>query len=220
MKRCIGSLIGLKPEETERYIALHANPFPGVLRRISRSHIRNYAIFLDLPVVFDIEMALTGTMPFRWDPAYGARIGLLHRGRAREGAQPIWFDIPLCYVFHIMNAWDDGAPGRPVDALRRGWHYTMGDTDRALAKLAQATSAAPDSFAAWHALAEINFSLRRFNDALGAAERAHALRPDDLFINTTLSRIWVERGDKARAEHFGGQAKIGGWREQLKNRAG
>jgi hypothetical protein len=27
----------------------------------------------------------------------------------------------------------------------------------------------------------------------------------------------VERGDKARAEHFGAQAKIGGWREQLKN---
>lgn len=95
--------------------------------------------------------------------------------------------------------------------------YTMGDTDAALAKLARATAAAPDSFEAWHALAEINFSLRRFDAALAAGDRAHALRPDDLFINTTLSRIWMEKGDKPKAEHFGAQAKIAGWREQLKS---
>ena len=38
---------------------------------------RNYAIFLDLPVVFSIEDAMKGGMPFGWDPGYGARIGLL-----------------------------------------------------------------------------------------------------------------------------------------------
>lgn len=95
--------------------------------------------------------------------------------------------------------------------------YTMGDHDAALAKLARATAAAPASFEAWHALAEINFSLRRLDDALAAGDRAHALRNDDLFINTTLSRIWMEKGDKARAEHFGAQAKILGWKDQLRN---
>lgn len=95
--------------------------------------------------------------------------------------------------------------------------FSMGESDAALSKLAQATSFAPDSFEAWHALAEVNFSLRRLDAALGAAERAHQLRPDDLFINTTLSRIWMERGDKARAEHFGAQAKIQSWKDQLKN---
>jgi predicted Zn-dependent protease len=98
--------------------------------------------------------------------------------------------------------------------------YTMGETDTALAKLGRATTVAPDSFAAWHAQAEINFSLRRYDDALAAAGHAHALRPDDLFINTTLSRIWMEKGDKAKAEHFGAQAKIQSWKEQLKNPAG
>lgn len=97
--------------------------------------------------------------------------------------------------------------------------YTMGESDAALQKLARATTAAPESFAAWHALAEINFSLRRLDAALAAGEKAHALRSDDLFINTTLSRIWMERGDKARAEHFGAQAKIQSWKEQLKNPA-
>lgn len=97
--------------------------------------------------------------------------------------------------------------------------YAMGDAEPALTKLGQATAVAPQSFEAWHALAEVNFSLRRLDAALAAAERAHALRPHDLFINTTLSRIWMERGDKARAEHFGAQAKIGSWREELKNPA-
>ncbi|MEI6106989.1 MAG: hypothetical protein WCR49_08235 [Opitutae bacterium] len=95
--------------------------------------------------------------------------------------------------------------------------YTMGETESALTKLARATSAAPAAFEAWHASAEINFSLRRFDDALFAAEKAHALRPDDLFINTTLSRIWMEKGDKATAEKFGAQAKIQSWKDQLKN---
>lgn len=95
--------------------------------------------------------------------------------------------------------------------------YALGESEAALAKLARATATDASSFEAWHALAEVNFSLRRLDAALAAAERAHALRPGDLFINTTLSRIWMERGDKARAEHFGAQAKIGSWKEQLQN---
>ncbi|HVS51500.1 MAG TPA: hypothetical protein VHD62_04025 [Opitutaceae bacterium] len=95
--------------------------------------------------------------------------------------------------------------------------YALGEAEAALEKLARATTAAPDSFEAWHALAEVNFSLRRLDAALAAAEHAHALRPADVFINTTLSRVWMERGDKARAEHFGAQAKIAGWKDQLKN---
>ena len=97
--------------------------------------------------------------------------------------------------------------------------YAMGESESGLEKLRRATAAAPESFEAWHALAEVNFSLRKLDDALAAAERAHALRPSDLFINTTLSRIWMERGDKPRAEHFGAQAKIQSWKDQLKNPA-
>jgi tetratricopeptide (TPR) repeat protein len=94
--------------------------------------------------------------------------------------------------------------------------HAMGDGEAALSKLARATAADPKSFDAWHALAEINFAMRRFDAALSAGEKAHALRPDDLFINTTLSRAWMEKGDKAKAEHFGAQAKIQGWKAELK----
>jgi len=93
----------------------------------------------------------------------------------------------------------------------------MGENSAALDKLNRVTAAAPDSFEAWHALAEIYFSLRQYDDSLHAAEKAHALRADDLFINTTLSRIWMEKGDKATAEKYGAQAKILSWKDQLKN---
>lgn len=95
--------------------------------------------------------------------------------------------------------------------------YTMGEAASAIGKLNRATEAAPDSFAAWHALAEIHFSLRNLDEALHAGEKAHALDDQDPFINTTLSRIWMERGDKAAAEKYGAQAKILGWKDQLKN---
>ncbi len=94
--------------------------------------------------------------------------------------------------------------------------FTLGETDSALTKLARATDAVPTSFEAWHATAEILFSARRFDESLAAAERAHAIQPDDIFINTSLSRIWMERGDKPRAEHFGARARVLGWKDQLK----
>lgn len=95
--------------------------------------------------------------------------------------------------------------------------FTMGDSDGAIAKLTKLLDTQPDAFEAWHALSEINFSLRRYDAALPAAERALALRPEDLFVNTTLSRIWMEKGDKATAEKYGAKAKILSWKDQLKN---
>jgi cytochrome c-type biogenesis protein CcmH/NrfG len=95
--------------------------------------------------------------------------------------------------------------------------FTMGDHDDALTKLERATHTDPQSFAAWHAAAEIHLSLKKLDEALAAAERAHQIKPDDLFINTTLSRIWVGKGDKDAAEKYGAQAKLLSWKEQLKS---
>ena len=95
--------------------------------------------------------------------------------------------------------------------------YTMGEGDAAIGKLKSLVSTHPDAFEGWHALSEINFNLRRFDDALAAAEKAIELRPEDLLVNTTLSRIWMEKGDKATAEKYGAKAKVLSWKDQLKN---
>lgn len=95
--------------------------------------------------------------------------------------------------------------------------FTMGDAPTAISKLERLLEEASDSFPAWHALCEIHYSEKNYSAALEAAEKAHALKPDDLFINTSLSRIWLELGSKEKAEHFGAQAKIASWKDQLKN---
>ncbi len=92
----------------------------------------------------------------------------------------------------------------------------MGGSDAAVAKLREALDLDPESFDAWHALAEIHFQARQLDEALEAAQQAHRLKPDDIFVNTSLSRIWMERGDKFQAEHYGAQARLMGWKSELK----
>ncbi|MGQ9505063.1 MAG: L-rhamnose mutarotase [Thermogutta sp.] len=42
----VGQVIGLRPEKKDYYVQLHANTWPGVLKRIRDSNIRNYSIYL------------------------------------------------------------------------------------------------------------------------------------------------------------------------------
>lgn len=97
--------------------------------------------------------------------------------------------------------------------------FTLGDADSAIQKLNQVLSESPDSFEALHALTEVQFSEGNYDAALKAGEQALALKSDDIHINTSLSRIWVERGDKEKAEHYGAQARMLGWKEELKSPA-
>jgi len=98
--------------------------------------------------------------------------------------------------------------------------FAMGDEAAALAKLEQAVAFDSACFEAWLAKAEVHFALRQLEAALAAGEQALQLRPKDIHIHTSLSRIWMERGDKPKAEHHGAQAKILGWGDQLKEPEG
>ena len=95
--------------------------------------------------------------------------------------------------------------------------FTLGESSAAIEKLSALSQANPNSFEAWHALTEVYFSERQLDEALQAGQTAHMLRPDDIHINTSLSRIWMERGDKEQAEHFGAQARMLGWKDELKS---
>jgi Tfp pilus assembly protein PilF len=95
--------------------------------------------------------------------------------------------------------------------------FTLGDGEGAITKLLSLTQAHPDSFGAWHALTEVYFAEGDYDAALAAGERALELCPDDVHINTSMSRIWVERGDKDKAEHYGAQARMLSWKDELKS---
>jgi carotenoid cleavage dioxygenase len=62
-------------------------------------------------------------LPYSWNPKYPARVGVM----PREGgnADVRWFDVEPCYVFHPMNAYDDGET-IVLDVVR---HPKMFDTD-------------------------------------------------------------------------------------------
>src|SRR5581483_10780168 len=88
---------------------------------VTESHV----VFFDLPVVFDMDLAAQGFFPFSWQPeTYGARVGVMPRSGG--GADVRWFDVEPCYVFHPLNAYDDG-DRVVVDVVR---HATMFAGDR------------------------------------------------------------------------------------------
>jgi tetratricopeptide (TPR) repeat protein len=98
--------------------------------------------------------------------------------------------------------------------------FTLGDVLAALEKITQALTADAAYFPAYHARAEIYFSTRDLPQALAAGLKARELNPNDIHINTSLSRIYMEMGDKPQAEHFGAQARMLGWKEDLKQPPG
>ena len=67
---------------------------------------QNHVIFMDLPAVFNMQLAMSGEMPIRWDDNYPARLGVMPRNGT--DAQVKWYDINPCYVFHPMNSYEDG----------------------------------------------------------------------------------------------------------------
>ncbi len=72
-----------------------------------------YVVFLDLPLLFNLGVALTRPyqrdLPYRWDDQYRARVGVLRRDDPY--GQLRWFDIDPCFVFHIANAYDLASSG-------------------------------------------------------------------------------------------------------------
>ncbi|MER5785798.1 carotenoid oxygenase family protein [Streptomyces mobaraensis] len=71
-----------------------------------------HVVFMDLPVVFDLDRISAGDeVPYVWDETYGARLGVLRRDDPYGAIR--WFPIDPCYVFHVCNA-HDAEPGQIV----------------------------------------------------------------------------------------------------------
>jgi carotenoid cleavage dioxygenase len=61
------------------------------------------------------RVGANGAFPYAWNPAYPARIGVMPRNG--EAGDVRWFDVAPCYVFHPLNAYDDGDDDGDGDAI-------------------------------------------------------------------------------------------------------
>jgi carotenoid cleavage dioxygenase-like enzyme len=77
---------------------------PNMVMMHDFSITRNYAIFMDLPVCFDLD-AMPAGLPFRFNRSAGARLGVMPRDGTNADVR--WFEIEPCFVFHVVNAYED-----------------------------------------------------------------------------------------------------------------
>ena len=67
---------------------------------------RRHVAFPVLPLGGSAARQRRGGPPFAWDPALGSHLGLILREQGVASLR--WFRMDPCYVFHVLNAWDDG----------------------------------------------------------------------------------------------------------------
>jgi carotenoid cleavage dioxygenase-like enzyme len=105
---------------------------------------RNHVLFPILPLTGSLERAMSGKPAYAWEPARGSYIGVMRRDAPIASMR--WFQGDSCYVFHPMNAYEDGdkiiadvmqygaaplfpdpdgKPGNPADAVARLTRWTF-----------------------------------------------------------------------------------------------
>jgi carotenoid cleavage oxygenase len=100
-------------------------PVPGGPMIHDMAITERYAVLYDLPCTFDLDIAMSGSgFPYRWNPDYGARVGLLPRDGTADDVR--WFEVEPCYVFHPLNAYDTPDGNVVIDHVR---HPKMFDRD-------------------------------------------------------------------------------------------
>jgi carotenoid cleavage dioxygenase-like enzyme len=73
-------------------------------------------VWLDLPVVFDLDLAGRQPFPFTWQPDHGPRVGVMPLSGGN--ADVVWIDLDPCYVYHVLNAYDVADDCVVIDVVR------------------------------------------------------------------------------------------------------
>ena len=109
----------------------------------------NHVLFPVLPLSGSLERAMKGLPPYAWEPEKGSYVGVMRRDA--EVSSVRWFNTEACYVFHPLNAWEegdklfadvmrydaaplfpnaDGSPGRKAAARLVRWTFDLaGNSD-------------------------------------------------------------------------------------------
>ncbi len=85
----------------------------------------------------------------------------------------------------------------------------------AIRSLEQAVALDPTLADAWEALGVLYDKSGRTDDAIVATQRLVALKPDEIMAHTNLSRFFMKKGLKEKAEEEQGKARLLGWKQEL-----
>jgi carotenoid cleavage dioxygenase-like enzyme len=66
----------------------------------------NYTIFMDLPLTFSPQRAQKGEPIMMFERDRSSRFGIVPRHGDNSNIR--WFESPACYVFHTLNAYEEG----------------------------------------------------------------------------------------------------------------
>lgn len=123
-----GELVAITYEparRTLRYVAIDASGRAETRADIDTPHqpmvhdvglTEHFVIVLDLPVTLQPERYPGHVFPYFWNRERPARIGLLPRSGALAGL--VWFEVPPCFVFHVVNAYETNDGDVVVDVIR------------------------------------------------------------------------------------------------------
>jgi carotenoid cleavage dioxygenase-like enzyme len=67
---------------------------------------RNYVLFPVMPLTGSMQRAMAGKPAFAWEPSKRSYVGVMKRDADVSSVR--WFECDPCYVFHPMNAYEDG----------------------------------------------------------------------------------------------------------------
>ena len=105
----------------------------------------------------------------------------------------------------------------PIDLVEEAiLDFSLGEEEVTEGKLMNAVNLDRDCLDAWRALAEVRLARQDLTGAHTACEKALVIAPEDLTAKVSLSRILVAKGDKEGAEKATAEARILGWKEELK----
>ncbi len=79
-------------------------PAPHILHDCALTETSS--ILLDLPLGWDMAALMAGKRKIKFHRDQPARFGVLPRHGDNSSVQ--WFDVESCYVYHMINAYDDG----------------------------------------------------------------------------------------------------------------
>ena len=65
-----------------------------------------HVLFPILPLTGSLQRAMSGKPAFAWEPEKGAFVGVMARDAGVDTIR--WFETEANYVFHVMNAWEEG----------------------------------------------------------------------------------------------------------------